>query len=115
MGKIVQKEISYSGSSIKNYTDLIDTLHSGTTTITFIHARITLDSTLNFYTDRYGINPSNVFISAGRIRLTFPALSYDLKVKVRIWGINEVHYDGFNAIPMNLTTTTYTIVPWENI
>lgn len=101
MGKIVQKEISYSGSSIKNYTDLIDTLYSGDTTITFVHARITPDSTLNFYTDRYGVNPSDVFISAGLIRLTFTALSYDLKVKVRIWDIDGgggEHYDDGNNI-----------------
>jgi hypothetical protein len=101
MGKIVQKEISYSGSSIKNYTDLIDTLYSGDTTITFVHARITPDSTLNFYTDKYGVNPSNVFISAGLIRLTFTALNYDLKVKVRIWDVDGgggEHYDDGNNI-----------------
>ena len=103
MGKIVQKEISYSGSSIKNYTDLIDTLYSGDTTITFVHARITPDSTLNFYTDKYGVNPSDVFISAGLIRLTFTALSYDLKVKVRIWDVDGgggggEHYDDGNEI-----------------
>lgn len=101
MGKIVQKEISYSGSSIKNYVDLIDTLYSGDTTITFVHARITPDSTLNFYTDKYGVNPSDVFISAGLIRLTFPALSYDLKVKVRIWDVDGgggEHYDDGNEI-----------------
>ena len=100
MGKIVQKEISYSGSSIKNYTDLIDTLYSGDTTITFVHARITPDSTLNFYTDKYGVNPSDVFISAGLIRLTFTVLSYDLKVKVRIWDVDGggEHYDDGNNI-----------------
>lgn len=100
MGKIVQKEISYSGSSIKNYTDLIGTLYSGDTVLTFTNTNITPDSTLNFYTDKYGANPSDVFISAGLIRLTFTALSYDLKVKVRIWDVDGggEHYDDGNNI-----------------
>ena len=65
-------------------TVLIDTLEAGETTLTFTDNAITTNSTIDIYTDTFGVNPTNVTVSAGEIVLTFDARSTDLGVKVRI-------------------------------
>ena len=65
-------------------TVLIDTLEAGETTVTFTNNAITTNSTLDIYTDTFGVNPTNVTVSTGEIVLTFSAQANDLGVKVRV-------------------------------
>lgn len=62
----------------------IDTLDAGETTLTFTDNAITTNSTIDIYTDTFGVNPTNVTVSTEEIVLTFDARSTDLGVKVRI-------------------------------
>lgn len=63
---------------------VIKKLQTGETSITFTDEAIKESSTIDVYTDYYGINPKNVVVSEGKAVLTFKALSHDLQVKVVI-------------------------------
>lgn len=69
------------GSAI---VELTDTLEAGETTIIFQDAAITNDANLEFFTNRFGVNPTNVQVITGVVTLTFAAMESDLGVKVRI-------------------------------
>lgn len=73
------------GGGSANYTDLIDTLEAGETSITITDSSITTDSTIDFYTDVFGVNPIGAVVGTGQITLTFEERSSDLGVKVRVW------------------------------
>ena len=60
------------------------TLTAGSTSITLQNAAITSSSTLDFYTDVFGVNPTNAVVSNGSVTLTFEAQAADLGVKVRV-------------------------------
>ncbi len=68
-----------------SFTELTGTLTAGNTSITLSNAAITADSTIEVYTDTYGVNPSDVTVAVGAVTLTFEAQASDLGVKVRIW------------------------------
>ena len=86
MGRLMKSGICYTGSGgSSNFTDLTDTLTAGDTELVFSSTSITTDSTIDVYTDTYGINPTNIVVATGTITLTFEAQSADLGVKVRIW------------------------------
>lgn len=63
-------------------TVLTDTLEAGETQLTLTDAAITTDSTFDFYTDTYGVNPVAVTVSTGTITLTFEEQASDIEVKV---------------------------------
>lgn len=44
----------------------------------------TSSSTLDIYTNVFGVNPTNVSVSSGSITLTFPSQSSNVNVKVRV-------------------------------
>ena len=67
-----------------NGTWLSGTLTAGQTSLTLSDASITTSSTIDYYTDKFGVSPTNVVVTTGQIVLTFPAQSADLGVKVRI-------------------------------
>lgn len=67
------------------YTDITGTLTAGSTSITLSSNYITTSSTVDFYTDKFGVNPINVTLSNGSITLTFEAQQSNLGVKVRVW------------------------------
>lgn len=81
MGKIYLNDETYGGNS---YTDIIGTLTAGSTSITLQDASITTTSTVDFYTDAFGVNPTDAVISTGSITLTFEAQANDVSVKVRV-------------------------------
>lgn len=85
MGKIVQKSISYSGVSARNYVDIVDTLYAGESSLTIHSATIKSSSTISLFTDLYGWNPSSVSIGNSYITLTFPTKAENHRVKVRVW------------------------------
>lgn len=66
------------------YVELTDTLVAGQTTVTLQDTSITNTSTIDCYTDTFGVNPTNVVVTTGQIVLTFEEQANDLGVKVRV-------------------------------
>lgn len=66
------------------WTDVTGTLTGGTTSITLSDASITTSSTIDVYTDIFGVNPTSVSVVTGSVTLTFEARYFDLGVKVRV-------------------------------
>ena len=67
-----------------NGTWLTGTLTAGLTSITFNDASIDTTSTIDVYTDTFGVNPTNMVATSAQLVLTFPAQASDVSVKVRI-------------------------------
>ena len=61
-----------------------ETLTAGDTTITITDSQIAIGSTIDIYTDVYGLEPNNVAVTAGQIVLTFDAQGVDIHVKVKV-------------------------------
>lgn len=82
--------LKYNGSKWVNdsssapWIDVTGTLLSGNTSLTLSNASITTSSTLDFFTDVYGVNPTNVVVSTGSVTLTFESQASDIGVKVRV-------------------------------
>ena len=73
-----------STSDLKIYTDYIETLTAGNTTITISNVSFTGDETIEVFTSVFGVNPTNIICVFGSITVTFPAQSNDIQVKVRV-------------------------------
>ena len=91
--KIVSKEaLTAIASDIKTaiaekadkYTDITGTLSAGQTSITLSNIAITENSTIDYYTNYFGINPVGISVRTGSVTLTFEAQDIDLGVKVRV-------------------------------
>lgn len=67
-----------------SWTDVTGTLTAGQTTLTLTNSAITTDSTLDFYTDTFGVNPTDVTVTTGSVTLTFEEQADDIEVKVRV-------------------------------
>ena len=65
-------------------TIFTETLSAGDTTITIISSQIAVGSMVDIYTDVYGLEPTNVAVTAGQIVLTFDAQGVDIHVKVKV-------------------------------
>lgn len=61
---------------------LTGTLTAGNTTLTLSNASILTTSTIDIYTDTWGVNPTDVTVSAGTIVLTFDEQENNVAVKV---------------------------------
>lgn len=66
------------------YVEVTGTLLTGATSITLSDASITTTSTIDIYTDVFGIQPTNAVVASGSITLTFLAQASDITVKVRV-------------------------------
>ena len=75
-------DIPYHGGS--GYTEVTGTLTAGQTSITLSDASITTSSTIEPFTDKFGVNPTNMTVSTGSVSLIFPVQSENLGVKVRV-------------------------------
>lgn len=60
------------------------TLVAGNTSITLSNAGIHTTSTIDIYTDTFGINPTAVTVAEGSVTLTFDAQASDVAVKVKV-------------------------------
>ena len=60
------------------------TMAAGSTTIILMDQTITTSSTIDIYTDTWGISPESVVVNAGSITLTFAPLEDPLAVKVKV-------------------------------
>lgn len=65
--------------------ELVQTLKAGDTTITFVDASITQDSTFACYTTVFGLPIQDVVCDTGTLTLTFDSQNFDVQVKVRVW------------------------------
>ena len=74
-------------SSLKYKQDTFNTktgtLTAGSTSITLTHSKLYTSSTIEIFTDTWGVNPTNVVVASGSITLTFEAQQNDVGVKVR--------------------------------
>lgn len=61
---------------------LIETLNTGNTSLSFSDYRITEDSTIDIYTDVYGVSPKSVDVTDGNIVMAFNEQSVDVQIKV---------------------------------
>ena len=64
--------------------EVTGTLLTGATSITLSDASITTTSTIDIYTDVFGIQPVNAVVATGTITLTFLAQASNISVKVRV-------------------------------
>lgn len=60
------------------------TLTAGSTSLTLSDAAITTSSTLQFFTDIFGVAPTAATVSTGSVTLTFEAQASNMTVKVRV-------------------------------
>lgn len=66
------------------YNELTSTLTTGATTLTISDSIIKTNSTVEIFTDTYGVNPTDAVVTSGVIVLTFEAQQADVGVKVRV-------------------------------
>lgn len=66
------------------YKELTGTLTAGQTSITISDAAILTTSTIDIYTDVFGVSPEDVTVSNGSVTMTFSAQSANLSVKLRV-------------------------------
>lgn len=66
------------------YVELTGTLTAGQTSITISDAAILTTSTIDIYTDVFGISPEGVTVSNGSVRLVFESRTTDLSIKIRV-------------------------------
>lgn len=65
-------------------TTITGTLTAGSTSLVLSNSAITTDSTIDIYTDKWGVNPTDVVVAAGKVTLTFEAQAAALNVKVEV-------------------------------
>lgn len=88
----IQEGDSYGSKDINEANEAINklqsfksaTLTSGNTTVNISDESITTNSTIDIYTNVYGVNPTEVEVTDGTIILVFDAQETDLEVKVRV-------------------------------
>lgn len=71
-----------------SWTDVEGTLLAGNTSVTLNNPSIKNTSNFEFFTDVFGICPTNAVISTGSVTLTFDEQATDLGVKVRVTNTN---------------------------
>jgi len=109
MAKIMYGGIAY-GSAVEGdygWTDLTATLTAGSTSLTIQHEVITTTTTIEIYTDTFGVNPTNVVVTTGQIVLTFNAQVSDVGVMVRVSKTND-RIGGLWGANYTYITSTYT-------
>lgn len=65
-------------------TELTETLSAGETNLVLTNEKIKETSTIDIYTDEYGVSPKAATLEAGKLTLVFKAQSQDTSVKVVI-------------------------------
>ena len=76
---------AFSALSACGFVEVTGTLLAGTTTLVLSDASITSTSTLDVFTDVYGVSPTDMVATTGSVTLTFEAQESDLGVKVRVY------------------------------
>lgn len=76
---------AFNALSPAGFVEVTGTLLTGSTSLTLSDASISSTSTLDFFTDVYGVSPTAVSVTSGSVTLTFEAQESDLSVKVRAY------------------------------
>lgn len=66
------------------YKELTATLLTGQTTVTISDAAILTTSTIDIYSNVFGLSPEAVSVSTGSITMTFSEQSADVSIKIRV-------------------------------
>ena len=66
------------------FVEATGTLTAGSTTLVIQNGAISTASTIDVYTDTFGVAPTNIGVSSGQVTLTFDSQASDLGVKIRI-------------------------------
>lgn len=80
----VGNDIYSVGGGGASYTEIIDTLDAGDTELILQDAAITTTATYDFFTDTFGVSPTEVEVETGQLTLTFDEQEADISVKVRV-------------------------------
>ena len=67
----------------KKFYEVSGTLVAGATSLSLSNANITTASMIDVYSNVYGISPTNVTVSAGKVNMTFDAQTVAVTIKVR--------------------------------
>lgn len=67
----------------KKFYEVSGTLAAGATSLSLSNANITTASMIDVYSNVYGISPTNVTVSAGKVNMTFDAQTVAVTIKVR--------------------------------
>lgn len=87
--EIRYKDIPYGNNGGgSSWIDIQGTLLAGNTSVTLNNPSIKNTSNFEFFTDVFGVCPTNVSVSNGSITLTFDEQANDLGVKVRVTNTN---------------------------
>lgn len=78
------KQTTTGAIAAAGYKELTGTLTAGNTSITLSDAAITTASTIDIYTDAYGVSPIAAAVANGSVTMTFNAQNNNITVKVRI-------------------------------
>ena len=83
-----ENEIALINTELQNKakcpTVITGTLVAGATSLVLSAAAITTDSTIDIYTDKWGVSPTDVVVETGKITLTFEAQASALAVKAEV-------------------------------
>lgn len=91
-----------------SWVDIQGTLLAGNTSVTLNNPSIKNTSNFEFFTDVFGVCPTNVLVSNGSITLTFDAQANDLGVKVRVTNTGAVSpYTFKNYLEVGNTAGAY--------
>ena len=81
-------EFVFNGEAWQKFGDLSNvfsaTLTAGSTTVTITNSEIAIGSMVEVYTDVYGLEPTNVAVTAGQVVCTFSAQGVDIHIKVKV-------------------------------
>lgn len=66
------------------YKELTATLLTGSNYVDISDAAILTTSTIDIYTDVFGLSPNNVIVTNGNVRLLFSVQSTDISIKIRV-------------------------------
>ena len=89
---VTETALTALASDIKNaisgkapaYTEITSTLTAGQTSLALSNAAITTSSTIDYYTEYFGINPTSVAVETGKVTLGFESQDINIGVKVRV-------------------------------
>lgn len=70
-------------ASGKKFYEVSGTLAAGATSLSLSNGNITTASTIDVYSSVYGISPTKMTVSAGKVNMTFDAQTVDATIKVR--------------------------------
>ena len=85
-GGVTKTELNraINGTSSSIGVEVAGVLQAGSTTLTIQNGLINTSSTIDVYTDKFGLCPKNIVISDKQVVLTFDAQSSNVSVKIRI-------------------------------